>query len=198
VSIDPATRRAAYIATAVTLPIFVVVALLLGNASGSDTKAKSAAPLPPISLAPPPANPAADAACTALLGVLPVDISTSNGAISARPVHSTSPYVEAWGNPAIVMRCGVPRPKQLTINSGALLILIDGVNFLPVKQGKVTAYTSVDRSAYVEISVPASYTEPPISPIADAIGHAMKQVCTVPDENGVVDPPTASLCTHRK
>jgi hypothetical protein len=198
VSIDPATRRAAFIATAVTLPIFLVVALLLGNAKDSGKKGKPASgALPAISVPAPPPNPAADAPCTALLGTLPTAISTSNGALAARPADSTSPYVVAWGDPAIVLRCGVVRPRQLTVNSAELLILINGVNFLPVRTGKVTVFTAVDRAAYVEISVPTSYTQPPLGQIADGIGQAMKQVCTVPGENGVTDPSAASLCTHR-
>ena len=201
-SMDPAVRRAALIATAVTLPIFLVVALLLGHAS--DIKSKSPTPtganvaLPAISVPAPPANAAADAPCTALLGNLPTQIATSAGTLPGRPADSTSAYVVAWGDPAIVLRCGVPRPTALTVSSGALLLLVNGVNFLPVRSGKVTVFTSVDRAEYVEVSVPTSYTQPPLGPIADAIGKAMKQVCTVPGENGVQNPPDASLCTHRK
>jgi hypothetical protein len=198
---DPAVRRAALIATAVTLPIFLIVALLLGHAADVGSKSSgntgTNAALPAISVSPPPSNPAADAPCTALLGDLPTQISTSAGTLPGRPADSTSPYVVAWGNPAIVLRCGVPRPKALTVSSGALLILVDGVNFLPVRSGKVTVFTTVDRAAYVEVSVPTSYAQPPLGPIADGIAKAMKQVCTVPGENGVVSPPTLSLCTHR-
>jgi hypothetical protein len=203
VSIDPATRHAAYIATAVTLPIVVVAALLIGQARDSGTAKPSAsastpAALAPISVAAPPANAAANAPCTALLGALPVAIPTSDGPIAGRPADSTSPYVVAWGDPAIVLRCGVPRPAQLTVNSADLLILADGVNFLPVTSGKSTVFTAIDRAAFVEITVPKSYSQPPIGPLADAIGTSMKAVCTVPEENGTADPPTSSLCTRRK
>ena len=51
----------------------------------------------------------------------------------------------------------------------------------------------VDRPSYVEVTVPTSYAQPPLSPIADAIAKALPAVCVVtPTETDVT-----KLCTHR-
>src|SRR5581483_7660549 len=79
-TIDPVRRRAAIIASAVTVPFVVVLALVIGNATSSNSpsgKSSTAAgatdgPLPAITVAAPPANPAADSACTKVLAALPV------------------------------------------------------------------------------------------------------------------------------
>jgi hypothetical protein len=133
-----------------------------------------------------------------LLSALPVAIPTSNGAISGRPADATSPYVVAWGNPAIVLKCGVPRPAALRPNSADLLVLVDGVNWLPTHPKGENVFTTVDRAAYISVSVPTSYPQPPLGPLADAILQALPAVCSVPDENGVTDPATGTLCTRRK
>jgi hypothetical protein len=170
--------------------------VLAGNPDHSS-KTKADVPLSPISVAAPPANAAANIPCTNLLGDLPTAIPISKGTIPGRPAQSTWTYVAAWGDPAIVLRCGVPRPKQLTVDSSDLLILTNGVNFLPVSTGTATVFTTVDRAAYIELTVPKSYAQPPLGPIATAIAKALPAVCTVGYE------PTAAgtnplLCTHRK
>jgi hypothetical protein len=178
----------------VTVPLVLIVALLLGraqqhNKSGATSSA-SPPTLGPVSVAAPPANPAADAPCTKLLGALPL---TLNG-LAVRPARSTWTYVVAWGDPAIVLRCGVPRPAELTPGSSAQTIGVDGVFWLPVVQKKQTVWTAIDRAAYVEVSVPKSYAQPPLAPIADAIAAQLPAVC-------VVDPAVTypnRLCTHRK
>jgi Protein of unknown function (DUF3515) len=180
----------------VTVPVVVLLGLLIGNLSGS--KPHSSAPasdgaLAPVSVAAPPPNAAADASCTALLGKLPISLPASDGALTGRPAQSTWTYVAAWGQPAVVLRCGVPRPAELVESSGAFVVAVDGVNFLPAKHGEHTVYTSIDRAAYVEITVPSSYHQPPLGAIADAISASMKAVCVVdPNETDVT-----KLCTHR-
>jgi hypothetical protein len=196
---DPVVRRAALIATAATLPIIVIALVLLSSTSDSSSTPKNSATavLSPISVAAPPANAAADAPCTTLLGDLPTAIATSDGTLAGRPAQSTWTYVAAWGQPAVVLRCGVPRPAALTVNSGAFVIAVDNVNFFQSKSGSNFIYTAIDRAAYIEISVPTSYSQPPIGPIASAIATALPQVCLAQEDAApAVDP--AKLCTHRK
>jgi hypothetical protein len=176
----------------VTVPLVLVVALWLGHAqqkkSGTSSTSSNSV-LTPITVAAPPPNPAADAPCTTLLGALPL---TLNGS-AARPARSTWTYVVAWGNPAIVLRCGMPRPAALTPGSSAQTIGVDGVFWLPVVQKKQTLWTAIDRAAYIEVSVPKSYAQPPLAPIADAISKTLPAVCVV--DPAVTDP--NRLCTHR-
>ena len=177
----------------------VALILLSTDPSTSSPSSSSSAPkaLPPISVSAPPPNSAADAPCTALLGDLPTAIVTSNGVLSGRPAESTWTYVAAWGDPAIVLRCGVPRPAALVPNSSALLIPVDGVTFLPVNGKKDNVFTVVDRAAYIEVTVPTSYPQPPLGPIADGIAKALPAVCL--PQAGTGQPPVdpAKLCADR-
>jgi hypothetical protein len=176
----------------------VIALVLLSTDPSSKSTSNSPKALPPISVAAPPANSAADAPCTALLGDLPTAIQTSNGTLYGRVAQSSWTYVAAWGDPAIVLRCGVPRPAALIPDSSALLIPVNGVSFLPVNGKKDNVFTAVDRAAYIEVSVPVSYPQPPLGPIADGIAKALPAVCLPQAAPGqpAVDP--AKLCAERK
>ncbi len=175
-----------------TVPLVVIMALLIGHATkkapAPSTTAHPSA-LPPISVAAPPANSAADAPCTALLGSLPIAL---NG-LAGRPARSSWTYVAAWGDPAIVFRCGVPRPAQLIPGSSAEVYAIDGVNWLPVAQKTATVWTVIDRAVYIEVAVPKSLEQAPLAPISDAIAKDLPAVCIVSDTATDV----SKLCTHR-
>jgi hypothetical protein len=118
--------------------------------------------------------------------------------LAPRVVHTTpsSPFVVAWGDPAVVLRCGVPRPARLSATSS--LLDVNGVSFLPVRVGDHTAYTAIDRAVYVEVDVPTSYSQPPIAPLATAIGKALHQVCKPQALPGEKPPAPSQLCTHRQ
>lgn len=73
-----------------------------------------------------------------------------------------SALVNAWGDPAIVARCGVPTPAALTPTSQ--LITINGVDWLPEQLERGYLFTTVGRQLNVEVSVPDAY-----SPEADAL-----------------------------
>jgi hypothetical protein len=184
----------------VTLPLVVILALVLGNATNatndskkptsSGTPAPSA--LPPVSAIAPPANPATAGACTKLLTALPVQL----GELAPRIVHPEpdSPFVVAWGDPAVVLRCGVARPNGLSAGSSKFVLVVNGVNFFESKQGTTRLFTSIDRSAYTEVDVPSSYAQPALGAIADAIAKVLPPVCVVDPKE--TDP--TKLCTNRK
>ena len=177
----------------------MIALVLLSSTPASTPKAStSGVALPPISVPAPPSNSAADAPCTQLLGDLPTAIPTSTGTISGRPAQSSWTYVAAWGDPAIVLRCGVPRPSGLTPQSSAFLVVTDGVTFLPVRQGNDTVFTAVDRAAYIEITVPTSYPQPPLGPIADGIAKALPAVCLPQSGQGQQPVDPAKLCAERR
>jgi len=180
----------------VALPVVVIVALLLGHAA-DHTRKLSAHPgtgqptaLAAITVAAPPLNAAADAPCTKLLGALPITLAE----LAGRPARSTWTYVAAWGDPAVVLRCGVPRPSGLTAASSDFVLAANGVNFFQSKQGKTHVFTAIDRAAYIEVQVPDFYAQPPLGPLADAIAKALPAVCVV--DSTQTD--TSKLCTHRK
>ncbi|MDP9093308.1 MAG: DUF3515 domain-containing protein [Actinomycetota bacterium] len=176
-----------------TVPLVVIVGLFLGHAQQKKATqpliSGGALALSPITVAAPPPNAAADQPCTTVLGALPITLS----GLSGRPARSTWTYVAAWGDPAVVLRCGIPRPSALTPGSSAQTVGIDGVYWLPAALKNVTVWTAVDRAVYIEVSVPKSYAQPPLAPVSDAIARALPAVCVVdPNEADV-----SKLCTHR-
>jgi hypothetical protein len=121
----------------------------VADVSGSTSSGRDKLPALTVPTAPPSA--AADSACPALVDSLPGELVGETD----RRVRSTSPYVRAWGNPAVVLVCGVDRPTRFTV--GAALIQIDGVQwFVDTSDPKTVVWTAVDRPVYVQVQVPAS------------------------------------------
>jgi hypothetical protein len=93
----------------------------------------------------------ADVACPVFVDSLPGRLVDE----TPRRVKSTSPYVRAWGDPAVVLVCGVDRPAGFTVGAG--LIQIDDVLwFVDTSDPKTVVWTAVDRPVYVQVRVPAS------------------------------------------
>jgi hypothetical protein len=180
----------------VTLPLVVILALVLSNAGEHPKPAKqssSGRALPPLTLTPPPPpNASTQRPCTKLLTALPIQL----GELAPRVVHPRpdSPFVVAWGDPAVVLRCGVARPSKLTAGSSEFVLVVNGVDFFQSQHDKTHVFTAIDRAAYIEVQVPHSYAQPPLGALAVAIATAMPPVC-------VVDPAEtdqSKLCTYRK
>ncbi len=122
----------------------------------------------------PSPSPSAAAVCRTLNARLP---KTVDGL--AR--HGTSPaseFTAAWGAPAVVLRCGVPRPAVLTPGSPhydptADSVGVNGVTWLMEKQGGGYRFTTVDRAALVEVTVPAKYA-PEVNPLTDLADPVLK------------------------
>jgi len=189
------TRRAALIAAAIALPIVVILALALapgdsGSGSGSGS----------VSIQRPPGN----AACAPLMDSLP-------DALLGLPRRDTSPaddQVRAWGDPAIVLRCGVDRPAMLEPASDATVFYIkdkaegNGVLWLtdPNEQddGGPTIFTAVDRGAYVEVQIPRGQDVVPLPQLSDLIAAAFPTAVCLGQttSNGPVIPDD-QLCTRR-
>ena len=175
----------------------VLVAFALAGGGDKKDAAPStpaaSAPLPALTVSAPPSSAAAQAPCAQVLSALPVQL----GPLEPRVVHSEpdSPYVVAWGEPPVVLRCGVARPAQLTPNSTEQVFLAGGVYWLPVQQKNTTVFTSIDRSVYVEIGLPHSVAYQPLPLLGSAVATKLKPVCAVPDSNNGYRPD--QLCTHR-
>lgn len=142
-----------------------------------------------------PAHGSAEAApCAKVLAQLPVQLGTLN----PRVVHTASPYVVAWGDPAVVLRCGVDRPKDLVAGSSGEFI--DGGDvagpYYDVTRGPDgNVYTTVDRGPYISITVPTTYQGGTVlPPLSTAIAKALPPVCST-DPN---EPDPDKLCTRRK
>ena len=179
-------RRAAVIASFVAVPVAVLVAVALtsgsrstGSGPRSPTPGTGAAAAPPLTIAPLPPNPAADADCVKVIGKLPVELA----GLSPRRVFSSSAAIVAWGDPPVVLKCGVGRPAGLTAGSGDFVVDSGTgagrtVEWFPVKTATATTFTSIDRAVYVELTVPASRQPSDVlPPISAAVAAALPAVC---------------------
>jgi hypothetical protein len=176
---DP-LRRIALIATAVLLPVVVALAVLANVLGGSDepdtgsgaaeveggtTTGREDLPVLPVEV--PPVTPEADASCPALMSTLPLEL----GGEPSRRVQSDSPYAYAWGDPAVVLICGVDRPAGFVV--GVSAIQINGVQwYVDTSDPDTTVWTTVDRPVYVQISLPASVDSAPVTALTPQIAQA--------------------------
>lgn len=99
-------------------------------------------------------------ACSSLMETVPV-------VVDGQQIRAVTPEradAVAWGNPPILLLCGVTPPEDLTATSS--LIDIGGVTWFaqPLRNG--TAFFTVDRSATVEIRVPRDF-EPEASIVVE-------------------------------
>ncbi|WP_370618965.1 DUF3515 domain-containing protein [Mumia sp. Pv 4-285] len=108
-----------------------------------------------------PPEPATDVAslCSDLLEDAPGSVSGQD-AVRVAPADAG----RAWGSPAIVMRCGVERPAAL--ESTSRCDMVDGVGWFTQEDDDHYVFTTIGRTAYVEVSVPRRY-DPPADALTD-------------------------------
>ena len=134
--------------------------------SGGTSTPREDLPVLPVEV--PPVTPEADAACPALMKTLPLELSGEQ----SRRVKSDSPYAYAWGDPPVVLICGVDRPAGYV--AGVSAIQINGVQFyVDTDDPDTTVWTTVDRSVYVQISLPASVDSAPVTALTPQIAAAL-------------------------
>ena len=72
-----------------------------------------------------------------------------------RDIEPASEQVAAWGDPPIILRCGVASPPEY--RRDAQLLDVEGVGWFPVDGEGGTFFTAMDRRPYVEVAVPDEY-----------------------------------------
>jgi hypothetical protein len=90
-------------------------------------------------------------ACAALLNDLPDVV----GDAVRRDVKPEAIPAAAWGQPAIVLRCGVGMPAGYQLD--AQLLDIDGIGWFAEEGTGGTFFTSTDRQVLVEVAIPEEY-----------------------------------------
>jgi hypothetical protein len=159
----------------VLVALVVLVNVLGGNGDDSGNPAQvsgTTAPerddLPVLPVDVPPATPEADASCPALMGRLPLDLAGE----TSRRVKSDTPYAYAWGDPAIVLICGVDRPPGFVV--GVSAIQINGVQwYVDTDDPDTTVWTTIDRPVYVQVSLPSSVDSAPVTALTTEIAAAL-------------------------
>lgn len=114
-------------------------------------------------------EPGSSAACTELLDELP---ETVDDAVR-RDVSPADAPVAAWGQPAIVLRCGVAMPGSY--RPDARLFDVDGVGWLVDEGEGGTFFTAVGREVLVEVAVPDDYS-PEAAVLADLAGPILEHL----------------------
>jgi hypothetical protein len=114
--------------------------------------------------------------CSSLVEALPDPVSNHD----RRDVTPPDALGAAWGDPAIVLRCGVARPAALRRTSSCFEV--DGVGWLATRAGKeatatssaagTLTFTTIGRSVYVELDVPDAY-QPQADPLV-AVAAAVR------------------------
>jgi hypothetical protein len=89
--------------------------------------------------------------CTELGSLLPVSV---EGALLRR-TNPDTPGTAAWGDPAIVLRCGVSEPA--TYSPTSQLLVINGVTWYPQELQAGIRFTSLQTPKRVEVSIPDAY-----------------------------------------
>lgn len=171
------------------------LALGLAGSGGSDSHTNPTAVASPLTTTAPSHATAETVPCTKVLQAL----SPQLGSLNPRVVHTTpdTPFVVAWGDPAIVLSCGVDRPKDLVAGSSTEYITggnAAGPYYDVTTSGGANVYTTVDRGPYVAITIPAKYQGADYLPaLSQAIAQALPAVCTTDPAT----PDLSKLCTRR-
>jgi hypothetical protein len=122
-----------------------------------------------VDVSPPDPAPTARDLCGALAQQLP-DVVVGQ---EARDTAPDSDLTAAWGDPAIVLRCGVPEPEALEPTSQ--LVTVDGVDWFPEQLTAGYLFTTYGRAVFVEVSVPDDYAPEAgaLTDLADAVEAAV-------------------------
>lgn len=105
--------------------------------------------------------------CEAVMAALPAAVEGEE----ARDVAGPARFSAAWGDPAIVLRCGVARPAVLTAGSDtyrptADAVMVDDVSWLLEQREGGYRFTTTERTLFVEVDVPDSYA-PEVNVLVD-------------------------------
>ena len=120
----------------------------------------------------PQPGPSVRAVCERLAARLPEQVQGQQ----RRDVEPSGPLVAAWGDPAIVLRCGVSRPP-LDLTGEQPDLEVNGVGWQPIRTADGYVFTTVGRQVYVELRVPAKYA-PEVNPLVDLASPVQKAVPT--------------------
>ena len=120
--------------------------------------------------------PASDqGACRTLIQSLPLTLDGDENT-------GRSEYAAAWGDPQIVLQCGVATPAAYRPDSE--MVVVNDVAWLPEEQDKGYLFTAVGRTPQVQVYVPNTHS-PEVNPLVD-LAEPMKAGTTVSGAAGAV------------
>ncbi|WP_072802177.1 DUF3515 domain-containing protein [Rhodococcoides yunnanense] len=167
-------RHPAVIATAVALPVALLVGVIIAavTISGSSTRAPEA--LGPVDA------PAADSEeCASLLAALPASLGDYGPTELAEPAPVGA---RAWAladdvSEPVVLRCGLARPEGFDV--AAPLQVVNGVQWFEVSGADsgidASTWFVVDRAVYVAVTIPGGSGPTPLQDASNAVSAALPQ-----------------------
>jgi hypothetical protein len=171
---DPTTRTAALWATAIAVPVAVLVGLLLFTqirsepaadaAPAASASAPVAVPATQVQMAAPKLSERASAVCLAVTSQLPTTVRN----LPARKVSAGPEQNAAWGEPPLTVACGVTQPQMCeTLGAGAgcvpldtELLIMNNVCWYAEQTPGAATFTTMDREIAVQVRVPTGYEQP--------------------------------------
>jgi hypothetical protein len=132
-----------------------------------------------VPVPPPPAQGAeVDAACADLLAALPEEVDPG---VARRPVEPDEGRAAAWGDPPVLLECGVAPPER-----NEPPFVVNGVAFTTRDVGPATRWTTYGRTVLAAVTVPDDYSGAEIVlELGAALDAALPQDPTAPP---ILDP----------
>ncbi|GAA0366507.1 hypothetical protein GCM10009541_06150 [Micromonospora gifhornensis] len=158
---DRTSRTAALVATAVALPVALLVGTLAfvnlaPDGSTATPEPSPSAPRPqstaPVEMAAPALAERPATVCRALLSQLPASIRD----LPQRPVSAGPEQNAAYGDPALTVACGGSEPEVAPTDH---IYLVNAVCWHGVEEADATVLTTLDRETAVTVRVPHFYGE---------------------------------------
>jgi hypothetical protein len=147
----------------VGVPALAVVLITATGCSSADDSARAAVPDPGAKVT---------KLCQNLDKLLPSRVDGQD----RRDPEPASALTAGWGDPAIILRCGVRRPAEMN-DPEADGVEADGVGWLLQKQDDGSfRFTSTLRTAYVEVTIPKDRTGDGVAPLVDLAPAVKKAI----------------------
>ena len=94
-----------------------------------------------------------------------------------RPVSQDSDTAAAWGDPPVILQCGVPAPDRPEEE-----VVINGVTWSVRDIGAGFRWTTVGRAVNVAVEIPDAYANGAeiVNPLADSLARTVPTVAPSP------------------
>jgi hypothetical protein len=173
------------VAFAIALPLLLALAVaglaITARVTGFGEPPPAVADTAPLAAPPVDAPDAGSGECAAVLAALDGDLPADGATLPVRALAEPAPEgVRAWAAVPrpVVLRCGLPRPAELTPTSA--LLVIDGVQWLELDDGVpdpvVVTYIAVDRPVYVVLTAPVDAGSGPLQTVSGAVRDTLPAV----------------------
>lgn len=159
----------AAVGLAVLLAIGVAaLGLVLGTGGRTEDVPGRTGPLALVSIDAPSAG---SPDCTSLIEKLPAGLPSGKDVLPRREIASPAPPATvAWGDAQhdpVILRCGLPRPAELSATSQ--LRVISDVQWLQLPGSGSSTWVIVDRGAYIALTVPDDAGTGPLQDISTTV-----------------------------